>query len=87
MADNVIPRSVSPGTVCDCALMSAGVATQTPGSAIQVTASVTGTVVLTLWSGATITVNPQVGDSIYPYQVKSYTAGTATVTACYSLYT
>jgi hypothetical protein len=79
-------RSWYLGQVCDAALLANGVPTQRPGAAIQITASVAGTVILTLVSGATIVVNPPVGDSIYPYQVVMAAAGTATVTAYYNLF-
>lgn len=80
------PRSVAQGQICDCALLTAGATTQAPGAAIMITVTGTGTVILTLWSGNSITVNPQVGDSIYPFQVKSYTVGTATGVTCYNLF-
>lgn len=86
MVDIPTPRSLWPGSTCDAALMANAVETQRPGAAIQITVTGTGTVTLVLWSGATIVVNPQVGDSIYPYQVKKYTAGTATGVVCYSLF-
>ena len=79
-------RSWYLGQVCDAALLADGVQTQRPGAAIQITASVTGTVTLTLLSGATIVVNPPVGDSVYPYQVIMAKAGTATITAYYNLF-
>lgn len=52
----------------------------------MITVSGTGTVVLTLWSGANITVNPQVGDSIYPFEVTDYSVGTASGVVCYNLF-
>ncbi len=56
-----------------------------PGRAIQLTASVVGTATLTLVSGATIVVTLPTGDSIYPYAVTKYNAGTATVDTAYNL--
>ena len=75
------------GQVWDSEQLSDGVTTQRPGAAIQISASVAGTVTLTLLSGSTIVVNVGVGDSIYPYQVTQAKAGTATVTAYYNLFT
>ena len=80
------PRTVAPGQICDCFLMSNATPTQRPGSAIQITVTTSGTITLTLWSGNTIVVNPQVGDSIYPYEVTMYTTGTAQGVVCYNLY-
>lgn len=81
-------RSWWQGQVCAAVLLADGVVTQQPGAAIQITASVAGTVTLTLAAdGSTIVVNPAVGDSIYPYQVTKAVAGTATVTAYYNLLT
>lgn len=75
-----------PGQIWDAVALSDGVATQRPGAAIQISASVAGTVTLTLASGHTIVVNVAVGDSIYPYQVTKATAVTATATY-YNLFT
>lgn len=86
MPDIPTPRSVAPGQICDAVLLANGVDTQQPGAAIQVTVTGTGTVILTLWSGFQLTINPQVGDSIYPYQVKRYTVGTASGVTCYNLF-
>lgn len=74
------------GQICDALLLSDGVVTQRPGAAIQISATVAGTVTLTLLNGVTIVVNPQVGDNLYPYQVVMATAGTATVSAYYNLF-
>lgn len=74
------------GQICDAVLLLDGVATQRPGAAIQITASVAGTVTLTLNTGSTIVVNPLVGDNLYPYQVVKAAAGTATITAYYNLF-
>lgn len=81
------PRSVFLGQICDCLLLAEGVLTQRPGAAIQISVSNPGDVTLVLWSGASIVVNLSVGDSIYPYQVVSYTPGSATVSAAYNLFT
>jgi hypothetical protein len=81
------PRSFDKETYCDALLLSAGQVTQTPGSAILITASVTATAVaLTLQSGNPITVNPPVGDTIYPLQVTKYAVSSGTVTAAYNLF-
>lgn len=80
-------RSWWQGQVADAVLLSNGVPTQRPGAAILITASVAGTVTLTLTAGSTIVVNPVIGDSIFPFQVTQYSAGTATVTAAYNLIT
>jgi len=53
--------------------------------AILITASVIGTVTLTLSGSSTVVVNPQVGDNIYPFAVTKYVTGTATITAVYNL--
>lgn len=74
------------GQIMDAQLLTEATDTQRPGAAIQITASVAGTVTLTLLSGNTIVVNPQVGDNLYPYQVTRATVGTATVSAYYNLF-
>ena len=74
------------GQICDAAPLVDGVTTQRPGAAVMISASVAGTVTLTLLDGATIVVNPTVGDSIYPFQVVQATAGTAVVSAVYNLF-
>lgn len=79
-------RSWWPGQICDALQLTENTPTQRPGAAIQITASVAGTVTLTLVSGATIVVNPNVGDSIYPYQVIKATVGSATISAYYNLF-
>lgn len=53
--------------------------------AIQITASASGSVTLTLLSTQTIVVNPAVGDNIYPYAVTKAVAGTAVVVSYYNL--
>lgn len=78
-------RSWWAGQICDCVKLTENTTTQQPGAAIQISATGAGTVILTLLSGATITVNVQVGDSIYPYQVTKATAGTATGLTYYNL--
>lgn len=85
-SQNVIPRTQWPGQISDCLLLTSDTTTQRPGAAIQITVSGVGTVTLTLWGGHTIVVNPQVGDSIYPYQVTKYTTGTAQGVVCYNLF-
>jgi hypothetical protein len=55
------------------------------GRSILITASVIGTVTLTLSGSGTVVVNPQVGDNIYPFAVTKYVTGTATITAVYNL--
>lgn len=85
--DLVTPRTVAPGSYCDCLQLNAGAVTQAPGAAIMITASVTATAVaLTLWSGNSITVNPPVGDTIYPFEVTKYVVSSGTVTAAYNLF-
>lgn len=74
------------GQICDAVALSDDIDVQRPGAAIQITASVAGTVTLILLSGVSVVVNPQVGDNLYPYQVIRATAGTATVTAYYNLF-
>ncbi len=71
--------------IIGCALMTSAVAVTNPGRAIMITASVAGTVTLTLTNGSTIVVNPAVGDNIYPFAVMTATDGTATVTHYYNL--
>lgn len=56
------------------------------GAAIQITASVAGEIVLTLWGGNTHIVTVGVGDSIYGYECTMFHATTATVTRCYNLF-
>lgn len=57
-----------------------------PGRAILITASVAGTVTLTLQNGSTVIVNPAAGDNIYPFAVTKATVGTATITNYYNLF-
>lgn len=73
------------GQIMDAVALTEATETQRPGAAIQISASGAGTVTLTLLSGATIVVNPQVGDNLYPYQVVKATVGTATIDAYYNL--
>ena len=54
--------------------------------AIQISASVAGTVTLTLVDSSTIVVNVVAGDNIYPYCVQKAVVGTATVSAYYLLF-
>lgn len=79
-------RTWWPGQIAGALLLTENTVTQRPGAAIQITASVAGSVTLTLNDGTTIVVNPQVGDNIYPYQVLKATVGTATITAYYNLF-
>ena len=79
-------KSLWRGTIYDAQLLTNNVETTRVGAAIQISASGAGTVLLKLQSGFVITVNVAVGDSIYPYQVRSCTSGTAVVTAAYKLY-
>lgn len=55
------------------------------GSGIMITASVAGTVTLTLLDGSTVVVSVPVGSTIYPFQVIKATVGTATITSYYNL--
>ena len=55
------------------------------GVAIAITASVTGTVTLTLLDGSTIVVTLPVGTTILPFMVTKATVGSATVTSYYNL--
>lgn len=55
------------------------------GYGFFITASVTGTVTLTLDSGDTIIITPAVGDNIYPFAVSKMVAGTAVVTRAYNI--
>jgi hypothetical protein len=55
------------------------------GVAIQIIASVAGTVTLTLLDGSTIPVTVPIGTTTLPYMVTKATAGTATVTSYYNL--
>lgn len=82
---NRVPRTVWNGQIVDAVPLSSGVATQQPGAAIQITASVAGEVTLELYSGNEIIVTVAVGDNIYPYQVVKATVGTATITRYYNL--
>jgi len=59
--------------------------TAAPGLAVQITASGAGTVTLTLADGSTIVVTVPTNDTVYPYAVTKFVAGTATVTAVYNL--
>jgi hypothetical protein len=74
------------GQIRDALAMTSGVVTQRPGAAFMLTVSVSGTVTLTLLSGATVVITPGVGDTIVPFQVTQFVTGTATVTAAYNLY-
>lgn len=55
------------------------------GIAIQIVASVAGTVTLTLLDGSTVIVSVPTGTTIYPYMVTRATKGTATITSYYNL--
>ena len=59
--------------------------TQQPGIAIQIIASVAGTVTLVLLDGSSIVVSVPTGTTIYPYQVTKATVGGATITSYYNL--
>lgn len=78
-------KSLFPGQVWDALALTDNVAARA-GAAIQLTSSNSGTVTLTLWSGATLVVTVSPGDSIYPYQCTKYHAGTAVITAAYNLF-
>ncbi|HXJ61906.1 MAG TPA: hypothetical protein VNU68_35150 [Verrucomicrobiae bacterium] len=56
-----------------------------PGTAIQIVASVAGTVTLVLMDGSSIVVSVPAGTSIWPYQVTKATKGGATITSYYNL--
>ena len=71
--------------VQDAWLLTNSSAGQLPGQSVMITASVTGTVTLTLQSGNTIIVTVQVGDNIYPFACTNRVTGTATVSAVYNL--
>lgn len=59
----------------------------TPGIGCQILVSVSGTVVLTLQGGGTLTVNPITSqDNFYPCAIVSWTAGTATVTTFWNCF-
>ena len=70
----------------DAALLTENTATSRPGAAIQIVASVTGTVTLVLWSGNSIVVTVPVGVTVLPYEVIKATEGSATVTSYYNLF-
>lgn len=53
--------------------------------AIQISASATANVTLTLEGGGTIIVHPAVGDNIYPYAVTKAVVNSGTVTDMYNL--
>lgn len=78
-------KSLYPGQIWSAVALTSNTSAQC-GASIQITASVAGTVTLTLWSGVTIIVTVGVGDSIYPYQCTKFVAGTATVTSAYNLF-
>lgn len=84
---NTVPQTAFPGQIRGCLLLADGAQVQRPGAAIQISATVAGTVNLVFWDGTEIVVNVQVGDSLYPYQVLKATAGTATISAFYNLFT
>lgn len=67
------------------ALLTEDTSTTAPGKAIQISATVAGTVTLTLFDGSLIIVNVVVGDNIYPYSVSKATVGTATISNYYNL--
>lgn len=59
----------------------------TAANSILITASVAGTVTLTMANGSTVVVNPQVGDNIYPFQVTKAHVTSGTISAMYNLTT
>ncbi len=79
-------KSIFPGQYWDAALLTENTATSRPGAAIQIVASVTGTVTLVLWSGNSIVVTVPVGVTVLPYEVTKATVGTATITSYYNLF-
>jgi hypothetical protein len=78
-------HSLFPGQIWDALSLTDNV-TARAGAAIQITSSNSGSVTLTLWSGATIVVTVSPGDSIYPYQCTKFHAGTAAVVSAYNLF-
>ena len=81
---NILPPSGT-GTSITTAVAMTNNTVYAAARAILITASVIGTVTLTLSGGSTVVVNPQVGDNIYPFAVTKYVTGTATITAVYNL--
>lgn len=79
-------QGLYPGQIWDCEEIEDDTETSRPGAALQITASVAGTVTLTLGSGAEIIVTVAVGDTIVPYQVTKAAQGTATVQKYYNLF-
>ena len=69
-----------------CLVLNDGTATARVGRAVMLSASAASTVTLTLFSGATIDVNPQVGDNIYPFAVTEYVVNSGTISAAYNLF-
>lgn len=57
-----------------------------PGRAIQIRASVAGTVTLLLSGGTSIDVDVPIGTSIFPYAVQQATVGSATITSYTNLF-
>ena len=55
------------------------------GVAIAITASVAGTVTLTLLDGSAVTLQVPTGTTIWPFMVVKATVGTATITSYYNL--
>lgn len=83
---SLFPLNQWAGQVQDCLLLNEGEVTQRPGAAVQISATGSGSVDLTLVSGAEIVVNVAAGDSIYPYEIVKYVEGSATLSAVYNLY-
>lgn len=79
-------KSIFPGQYWDAVALTENTATTRPGAAIQIVASVAGTVTLVLWSGNSIVVSVPSGTTILPYEVTKATVGTATVTSYYNLF-
>lgn len=83
---SLLPQpGMSPLPVRNATALTEDTATTMPGRAIQITATVAGTVTLTLISGDTIVVTVVAGDNIYPYAVTKATVGTATISHYYNL--
>jgi hypothetical protein len=79
-------KTIFPGQYWDAAALTENTATTRPGAAIQIIASVAGTVTLVLWSGNSIVVSVPTGMTILPYEVTKATVGTATITSYYNLF-
>lgn len=84
-----MPKQIAqswPNQYEDAVLLTSGVVCpRGAGSGLLITATVTGTVNLTLLGGAVIPVNYPLGSTVYPFQVTLAVVSSGTITSMYNL--